>query len=400
MPWQEASTMSERLGFVTLACAPGSNRAELCRRFGIERATGYKWTERFEQEGPAGLTDRSRRPKHSPNRTAGAIEQEVLAVRGAHPAWGARKIRHVLMRRGITAPACSTITEILRRHGRIEPEESVKHKAFVRFERPHPNELWQMDFKGWVQTEEGRCHPLVVLDDHSRYALLVRACPDQTTRRVRDLLIGTFREYGLPERILTDNGSPWGTSDAGHRYTPLTVWLLRLEVGVSHGRPRHPQTQGKEERFNRTLKAETLREVPATYAACQTTFDRWRPMYNHERPHEALGMATPSSRYRPSARAYPERFAALEYPAGDAVRVVGMHGRLSYRNQIWQVPRAFVGERVALRATQDDGMLGVYYCREQIARVDLRAGGKTRPPRCRTPLAALAPSGTAAERSV
>ena len=231
---------------------------ELCRRFGISPTTGYKWLERFRVGGEAGLSDRPRRPQHSPGRTGSEIEEMVLKVRDTHPAWGGRKLRAWLSARGHELlPSPSTITAILRRHGRIDPSEGAKHRAWQRFEHLEPNQLWQMDFKGHFAMLEGRCHPLTVLDDHSRFSLGLEACGDERTQTVQQRLTRIFRRYGLPERMVMDNGAPWG-HDADHHHTPLTVWLLRLGISVSHGRPYHPQTQGKDERFHRTLKAEVF----------------------------------------------------------------------------------------------------------------------------------------------
>ena len=210
----------------------------------------------------------------------------MLEVRAAHPAWGGRKIAAVLKREGAKAPSASTITEILRRAGALTGPGAGEARAWTRFEHPSPNDLWQMDFKGHFALEQGRCHPLTVLDDHSRYALEIGACGNEQTATVQDRLTAVFRRYGLPWRILADNGPPWGTSGSPQRHTPLTVWLLDLGVAVSHGRPFHPQTQGKDERFHRTLKAEVLDGRSfKRLATAQAAFDAWRQVYNAKRPH-------------------------------------------------------------------------------------------------------------------
>ncbi|MGH2671036.1 MAG: IS481 family transposase, partial [bacterium] len=307
MSWQEVSTVSLRQEFVMLATAEGANVRALCRRYTISPKTGYKWLARYRRQGRAGLTDRARRPHRSPTRTPAALERAVLAVRAAHPVWGGRKIRAVLLARGHQRlPSPSTVTAILRRHGQLAPAEGARHTAWQRFEHDAPNRLWQMDFKGHFALLHGRCHPLTVLDDHSRFAVGLQACGDETGQTVQARLTACFRRYGLPEALLVDNGAPWG-SDVAHPHTPLTAWLLRLGVRVCHARPYHPQTQGKDERFHRTLKAEVLgtrvlRDLPQ----CQREFDRWRDVYNLERPHEALALAVPASRYQPSPRAFPE----------------------------------------------------------------------------------------------
>ena len=251
MPWKEWSLMLLRREFVELAIQSEANVKQLCDRFGISRKTGYKWLKRYREAKESGLRDRSRRPQHAPERSSVEVEAKVLAVRDANPAWGARKIQTRLEAlSGSEVPAGSTIHAILRRHGRVNLSESSKHQPWQRFEREAPNQLWQMDFKGHFALGNGqRCHPLGMVDDHSRFALCLQACRNEQGETVQQQLTVTFRRYGLPEAMLMDNGSPWG-SDPDHPYTPLTVWLLRLGVGVGHGRPWHPQTQGKQERFH------------------------------------------------------------------------------------------------------------------------------------------------------
>ena len=373
MPWQEVSTMSLRQEFVTLARKEGANKSLLADRFGISRPTGYKWLRRFAAEGTAGLQDRSRQPRHSPQRTAPEIEATVLQVRWEHPAWGGRKIRRWLQNHGHTpTPSPSTVTEVLRRHGQIDEAQAAKHRPWQRFERAAPNELWQMDFKGHFALVHGRCHPLTVIDDHSRFLVGLEACGNEQWTTVQGRLTPIFRRYGLPERMIMDNGAPWG-SDLEHPYTPLTVWLWRLGIGVSHGRPYHPQTQGKDERLHRTLKAELLQgRTFHDLAHCQQTFDPWRDGYNLERPHEALGLATPSSRYQPSPRPFPETLSPIEYGPGDHLRKVQLQGALSFHGKTFQVGKAFEGFPVALRETATDGVWAVYFLSHVIASIDER----------------------------
>lgn len=372
MPWKEVSIMSSRKEFVLLALQEGANVRALCRQFGISPKTGYKLLKRFAEEGEKGLEDRSRQPKSSPRRTAEAMEASLLELRDRHPAWGGRKLRKRLQNAGLEdVPSPGTITAILRRHGRLDPAESPKHAAWKRFEHPAPNDLWQMDFKGHVAMREGRCHPLTVLDDHSRYAVCLRACLDEQAATVRGCLTATFRRYGLPWRMTMDNGPPWGDT-LGSPYTPLTVWLLRLGIGVSHSRPYHPQTQGKDERFHRTLKAELMAlETFADVAEAQRRFDSWRDQYNLERPHQSLGMEVPVSRYSPSQRAFPETLPDIEYGADDIVRKVQQQGIIHFRGGEWKVGKAFHGYPVGLRQTAQDGCLDVYFCQHRIASINL-----------------------------
>lgn len=371
MPWKEQDTMSLRREFVLLASEEDSNVRELCRRFGVSPTTGYKWLQRYREDGLEGLQDRSRRPKGSPDRMPSAVEAAVVGLRDLR-GWGGRKIRQVLLRKGFRpVPAASTITDILRRHGRLEPSPRAQ-RDFQRFEADEPNDMWQMDFKGDFALRSGRCFPLTVLDDHSRFSLALRACGNQRRETVRSQLIPVFDRFGLPYTMLVDNGPPWGAmGEKG--LTRLGVWLIRLGIRVVHSRPYHPQTLGKDERFHRTLKAEVLarydlRDLPG----CQRRFDPWRDVYNCERPHEALGDEVPASRYRASPRSYPSELAPIEYGPSDEIRKVSSNGRISFRGRVWRISRALVGEPVALRPTSQDGVFDVFYCHHRVTGIDFR----------------------------
>jgi transposase InsO family protein len=373
MVWQSGSVMDKRLEFVRLAQAGGVSISELCRRFGISREAGHKFLRRYREEGIGGLRDRSRRPHASPVRTPEAMEQQIVVLRRQH-AWGGRKIARRLRDLGVeNVPAASTITAVLRRHDALQPlAGAAAQPARRRFERAAPNQLWQMDFKGDVILDHGRCHPLSVLDDHSRFLLGLFACAAQTAETVRSHLTALFRRYGLPEVILCDNGSPWGASDPD-AFTDLEVWLLRLSVRMHHGRPYHPQTQGKDERLHRTLVVECLqgRRI-ADLAACQPLFEQFRSTYNTIRPHEALDMAVPLSRYQASARAFPEVLALPHYHAADLVRRVHHDGAVSLLGRRVKLSQAFRGLDVAFRPSATDGIYTVWFMRFAIAAVDLR----------------------------
>ena len=243
---------------------------------------------------------------------------------------------------------------------------------YRRFEHPRPNDLWQMDFKGHIpMIRGGRCHPLTVLDDHSRFSLGVRACADERTQTVRDHLTSIFRLYGMPNTILVDNGSPWG-SDLDHPFTPLTVWLLQLGIRVVHSRPYHPQTLGKLERFHRSLKTELLQGISYTdLSQCQSSFDSWRDFYNLQRPHHALDLHTPASRYTISSRPFPETLPPVEYDTDDHIRSVDVNGRIYFRGKTFLVGKAFRGKSVALRPGPGDGTWNVFFSVEPIAAIDL-----------------------------
>lgn len=376
MTWKEATVMSTRLEFVLLAQRPNANIAALCRGYGISRKTAYKWIERYRLEGEAGLQDQSRKPLSSPTGVCRELEQRILVLNERYPYWGARKLR-ALLPDDLRLPHHSTIDAILARHGRQVVGAPAKAIAVApsRFEHPAPNLLWQMDFKGHfplTDAHAGNCHPLTILDDHSRFNLCLAACGNQWLSTVQGAMTHTFLNYGLPERITTDNGPPWGMSGRAG-LSQLEVWWIRLGIRVSHSRPYHPQTQGKDERFHRTLKLELLeRRGFHSLAACQSAFDGWRDRYNLVRPHEALGQLPPISRYEVSGRPFPLTLPSIEYEPQDAVRKVSHKGEISYQSR-----RIFIGEGlqkqiVAVRPATIDGVFDIYFCHHQIRQIDLR----------------------------
>ena len=377
MPWRTLTPMSQRLEFVVLATQSGIAFSELCRRFAVSRKTGYKWLTRYKADGAQGLKDRSRCPHHSPKQVSPTVAELVIALR-EETTWCGRKLRRRLQDLGHRdVPAASTCTEILRRASLLETEQT--RGPMQRFERELPNELWQMDHKGDVATQAGpRCHPLTVLDDHSRYNLILDAAGNQRTATVQIALTAAFERYGLPEAILCDNGGPWGNVSEGAGHTPLTVWLLRLGVRVLHGRPYHPQTQGKEERFHRTLKRELLsRHTWRDLAHCAELFPRYRQRYNHERPHDSLDGDTPAARYRPSVRALPSHLPLPEY-AEMHVRIVRAKGVITFGNQTWYIGEAFAALPVGLRPSpQADGQWEVYFFHFKLGLLDLSTPNAT-----------------------
>ena len=369
MVWLERSVVDERLEFCRLAGLDGANVSALCRRFGISRETGYVWLRRLRLGEPA--EDRSRRPLSSPRRTDGVLEAEVLAIRDAHPAWGARKIARRLGDVGMEAPVASTVHAILTRHGRIAPQ-AASRAAPGRFEREAPNLLWQMDFKGRTQLTSGDwCHPLTVIDDHSRFAIALEACVDEQRATVQARLEPILRRYGLPMAFYTDNGAPWGTG-VPNQWTRLRVWLLKLGIDLIHARPHHPEPRGKNERFHRSLKAEVFAFARlASIAQAQAAFDRWRDLYNHHRPHEAIGMNVPASRYRPSPRPFPDRLPEPAYDQGEILRKVdATRAYIKFIGRSWAVPKAFCGETLAIRPLDRDGLYGIFFGATQIANID------------------------------
>jgi transposase InsO family protein len=377
MVWKDCDPLSQRLEFVVLATAEGANITQLCRRFGVSRKTGYKWCQRYRAGGVEAMSDRSRRPVESPSKTCGFVEEKVLEIRDAHPAWGSRKIRKRLQLANVRPiPAASTITAILHRHGRISSEESGKHRAFGSFEREQPNELWQVDFKGEFKlSDKSYCFPLTVLDDHSRYSLAVIACSNQQRQTVQDHFRDVFRVYGLPRAIYVDNGNPWSNGHHGMRHTRFSAWLMRHDVDVIHGRPYHPQGRGKIERFHRTLKLEALQgHCFDTLEEVQSRFDPWRESYNLDRPHESLELETPSTRYRVSEREFHEQTGAFEYSDRYEVRKTNRSGQLKFRGHAYRISEAFIDEPIGLSPTSEDGLWDVWYCRFVVGRLDERTG--------------------------
>lgn len=381
MPWDTRDTMSLREEFVRLAGNDGVNRRELCRRFGISPKTGYKWLARHAEDQAQSLQDRSRRPLHSPLRTAAELEAAVIALRKQHPAWGGRKISKRLQTLGhANAPAPSTITGILHRHGLISEQASAQATPWHRFEHPEPNMLWQIDFKGYFATPAGLCYPLTVLDDHSRFNLVLAACARTGAKSVQPALTAAFRRYGLPMRINGDNGASWGSPrEREHGITRLTVWLIRLGIRISHSAPAHPQTNGKDERFHRSLKAEVLNGRSfSDLDHAQRAFDHWREVYNQERPHDALGLATPIERYRPSPKAFPEQLPSIEYGPDDIVTNVGWNGEVRFKGKRIKAPNALFRLPIAFRPDpNEDGAYDVYFCHKCFMRFSLRKPGKT-----------------------
>ncbi len=372
MPWQEQSQMSLRQEFVVFAQRDDANIRALCRQYGISAKTGYKWLARAAAEGATRWEDHSRRPHQHPRRTPAAIEAQILDLRDAHPAWGGRKLHHRLRASGQpSVPAPSTITDILRRHGRLRDDPAIPHR-WHRFTHAAPNDLWQLDFMGHRPIDQGRVHPLTVLDDHSRFALGLFACPHQRGALVRDHLTRCFQRYGLPRALLTDNGPPWGAMGGGG-ITAFEAWLIRLGIRVCHGQPYHPQTQGKIERLHGTIAAEVLRFQPyRDLPAVQQALTTFREVYNHERPHEALGYGVPASAYHASPRPFPATLPPIVYGPDDVVRKVRGQGAISFTNQGFFISRGLIGLPVAIRPTTTDGVFAVVFCAHHVTTIDVR----------------------------
>ncbi len=370
MTWREVSKMSERQRFIKEAEQTQRSFSDLCKEFGIDRSTGYKWLNRYRREGEAGLVELSKKPKHSPKKIMEEVEYLILQIREEYPSWGGVRIKSYLEREGFEMPTEKTINRILKRYGRITIEESLKHQAFIRFEHDKPNDLWQMDFKGHFKLMNGtRCHPLTLLDDHSRFSLAIKSGVNETHDTVKTGLIEVFREYGLPDRMTMDNGSPWGFSGS-QKYTRLTVWMIKQGIKVSHSRPYHPQTQGKLERFHRTLNEELLKRYYFDdYEHAQEGFNWFREMYNYERPHQAIEAYSPGCAYQRSEREYRKKLSPFVYDEGMEVRKVNRSGCMSYKGNRYYVGEAFMGEEIGLKKSTEDDMLDVYFYHQKVLKL-------------------------------
>jgi len=345
MAWNKVNVDEQRMHFVVRAASGQERMSPLCREFGISRPTGYLWRKRFRQvDALAGLAEHSRRPKRIAHRTEVWKEQRVLALR-QQTGWGAKKLRVLLQEEEKISLAVRTIHRILDRHGLISAIAS--QPAPGRFERSAPNDLWQMDTKGRYLLRAGECHPLSILDDHSRYAVGLYALPELSAEKAYPYLVQTFLNYGLPLAMLMDRGSLWWSARNGWGLTWLSVRLIDLGIQLLYGRVRHPQTQGKVERFHRTLdQAIGHRGAPQEFAPWPAMLEEFRSSYNHRRPHEALAMKRPVERYQPSRRSYVEHAKEWEYPVGSDVRPLNAQGMLTEQRHRWFVCEALAGKRV------------------------------------------------------
>jgi transposase InsO family protein len=369
MPWKELTLMSQKEDFIKQALEKKIPFRHLCNEFGISTVTGYKWFNRYKQEGLDGLNERSRAPRFSPNQTPKFIEEKILAIRVRHPAWGARKLKaYIEKREKVSLPSLSTITQILHRHDKILHEESLKRKKFTRFEREHPNDLWQMDFKGHFQLANKRtCYPLTMIDDYSRFSLCLQSCPNERDENTRKQVKKVFRAYGLPKQINVDNGNPWGNQYC-KPYTKFSVWLMKLGIKVTHSRPRHPQTNGKNERFHRSLKREVLHgNTFDNFKTIQEEFDKWRYCYNYDRPHQGINMQVPAERYQVSLIEFPEKILPIEYSDDAITRKVRGNGYICYQGNNYLAGEAFVGEYIEIKHDElDEKRLRLYFGKRKI----------------------------------
>ena len=363
MPWIEETIMSQKMAFIERALEKDRSFTQLCIDFNVSRKTGYQILSLYKEKGPSGLKLGSRAPLYSPNKTPKLIEEKVIEIRIKYPTWGPRKIERILQKNGIEKiPSISTILAILKRNGYITLEESLKRKKLCRFEREFSNELWQMDFKGNFQLEtKESCYPLTIVDDYSRFSPCVRSCANERFLTVFEQLSQVFHGYGLPDQINVDNGNPWGNSRL-FKHTKLTIWLMRLGIKVTHSRPFHPQTNGKVERFHRTLKKDVLsRNSIKNFKHAQILFDEWREIYNTKRPHEGIGMLIPADRYKPSQKVMPKKLLSIEYEHGAILRKVRGNGYIFYDKKEYHMGEGFTGFNVEIRPHEGSGIFDIYF---------------------------------------
>jgi len=371
MPWKTTDVMEQRIHFVVRASQIGCNLSALCREFEVSRPTGYRWLRRYQAaETVTELRELSRRPHHSPKRTRSEIEDLVEACHRRHYGCGAKKLQVYLVQEAGLALPVITLHRILRRRGLLRQREALPG-ATTRFERAAPNELWQMDCKGPLGHGPTTCVPLTILDDHSRYVVALAPLTGTKAAPVYAALVQAFTAYGLPEAMLMDHGAPWWSTTNGYGLTWLSVALIEQGLRLHWSGVGHPQTQGKVERFHRTLKeGMDFVGVPACWEEWPDQLARFRRHYNEERPHEALGMQPPATRYRPSPRRYQPQPPAWEYPAGSLVRRLSAQGCLSWGSRYY-----FVCEALARRFVQLDeleGRLLVRYRHMYVREIDLR----------------------------
>ena len=372
MPWKEKRKETMREEFVKRVLACEKSKSALCREYGISRPTADKWLARYLCG--ESLSDMCRAPHSTPNRIPPEKELEIVQYRKKYPALGAVKIKRIMENDGLSGLPCArTVNNVFKRNGLITKEASEASTPYQRFEKSRPNEMWQGDFKGNFPMRDGRrCHPLNIIDDYSRMNLCCAPLLHETFAEVRPHFERIFDEYGLPDTFLCDNGTPWGTSQSTG-FTHFEVWLMELGILVIHGRIIHPQTQGKEERFNQSFTKECLKyhEIK-DQAEAGRIFEEYRHFYNDIRPHMALELAVPASRYTPSQRRYPEKIHEWEYPSGIVVRKVKSSGYITICGQGYFLSEAFGGKEVGIRESGKGAhLVNIYFRQFKVGQIDV-----------------------------
>jgi transposase InsO family protein len=355
MPWEQTDAMNERIKMLADHLCGEDSIAELARRYGMSRRVVYKWIERYQLEGAAGLKERSRAPRHQPHAIAPEIVDRLLDYKKRWPRWGAPKLLARLQREigAAHCPAESTVSEILKRHGLSFVRRRARRATPSSLPLQHavaPNAVWCVDFKGWFCTGDGlKCTPLTLTDAYSRYLLRCQGLGGSTaTELVQPIMISAFREYGLPRAMRSDNGTPFASSALGG-LSKLSVWWLRLGIKLERIEPGKPQQNGRHERFHRTLEEHTARPAASSLGAQQRRFESFRHEYNHERPHEALDQSPPAEHYEPSPREYPGRLLPpRDYPDDWQKRRVRLGGQMKWGGRAVSITKALEGHFVGL----------------------------------------------------
>jgi transposase InsO family protein len=366
MAWGTVNVDDQRMKFVVSADRREKTMSELCAEFEISRPTGYEWLRRFQAGGIDSVAEKSRRPVNSPEKTSVEIEERIVELRGQRPDWGARKLQYLLTQEKIHLPVI-TVHRILLRRGLVRREDRFR-TATQRFERRAPNQLWQMDFKspvGWGAS----AGPLSLLDDHSRYVIDLYGTWSTKAEPVKQRLIEAFESCGVPDEMLMDHGTPWWNMKSAAGWTWLSVWIMRQGIQLHFSGYRHPQTQGKVERFHGSLAAAMNRRGIPAGGERQLWLDEFRHEYNFVRPHEALGMKTPATVWSKSSRRYVANPPAWEYETGAEVRKLSTQGQLQVAKRRWDISRALAGQWV--QVVRVDGRALVYYCRSLVRELDL-----------------------------
>jgi transposase InsO family protein len=374
MPWKEGSVMDERLRFIA-RLLEGESMSDLCREAGISRKTGYKILGRYKEEGVTAISDRSRRPWRYANQLPQPLEAMILGLKKDKPHWGARKLRELLVGRlpgEVRVPAISTIHAVLDHNGLVSHQGRPRRRAqgTPLSAGAAPNDLWCVDFKGEFRLGNGQyCYPLTVTDHASRFLLLCEALESVREEPALAAFDRLFRERGLPDAIRSDNGVPFASPNALFNLSKLSVWWLRLGIGIERIKPGHPQQNGRHERMHLTLKKETTRPPGRNSLQQQARFDDFIKEFNTERPHEALAMQSPAERYRPSARPYaglPE----LSYPLHDRHHMVTACGRVCMHRTKINISTVLAGQLVGLKEV-DDGIGLVSFMHYDLGYIDL-----------------------------
>jgi len=352
MPWKECNVVEERLRFIA-RLLDGEKMAGLCREFGISRKTGYKIFKRYKDCGIDGLTDRSRRPYRQASQLPMQIEKLIVGLKKEYPHWGAPKIREKLKRLypDMHCPAISTVHAVLDRHGLVKRRKRRRNKACgtALAHVTEPNELWCADYKGEFMLADRRyCYPLTITDYASRYLFTVDAL--STTKEVYAFSVfeRTFKDFGLPTAIRTDNGVPFSSPNALYGLSKLSVWWLRLGIHIERIKPGHPEQNGRHERMHLTLKKEATKPAAENFLVQQARFDNFIEYYNQDRPHQALNMKMPAELYKKSPRPY-RGLEDLEYPFHDRTALVTSCGRFCYKRRKINISTVFAGQKIGVK---------------------------------------------------